>query len=81
MPFQNDLPEHLKFAMESLIRAATAEGYCVVGAVFRDKPLSIGILRNTKDDPVQLFQAVADMLEFRIRKGAPVKEEIVGQVN
>lgn len=69
-PTAPQLPETLQYAMETLIRLATAEKYAIVGFMVRAEPASMAVIRNTKDDPAQYFRLAADIIEERASKGA-----------
>lgn len=76
-----EVPERLRFAIDNVIRESTSAGFAITGIAFADNPLSIVMLRNTKEDPLSTFKAVVDMLETRRRVGAPVVEEQIGRIN
>ena len=80
-PKAQPLPEKLQYAMESLIREATDAKYAVIGIVFSAEPLSVALLRNMKENPVETFRAVTEMLERRAAAGAPTEEFFVPRLS
>lgn len=60
------------------LQAVHDEGFVVTGLLFSSKDdTSIISLQNTNDDAVKLMRASADMLERKIRSGAPVTHDHV----
>lgn len=60
-----ELPVRLRDAMESIVRIANDEKFVIIGLVLRHDPPSMAIMRNTKDDPAELFHAAGSLVESK----------------
>jgi hypothetical protein len=68
------LPTKVRDAVETLIRAATDEKYIIIGCLFKEN--SIALLRNTSDNPSELFRGVASLIDKKEEDGLIVEERI-----
>jgi hypothetical protein len=65
----NRLSDDAVALMEQFIRDITAKGYAVFGLVFRTDPtIQMGMMRNTKDDPVKVMQIMTNVIKSAPRR-------------
>jgi hypothetical protein len=71
------LPERLRDAIESVVRIANAEKFVIIGMVLRHDPPAVAIMRNTTDDPAELFHAAGNIVSQKEEDGRIIEERIL----
>jgi len=66
----NQLSPEVINLMESFIRDMTKHKCAVFGFVFRTDPSpAVGMMRNTKDDPVRMMKVLSDFTTEAVEEG------------